>query len=219
MAASDDGLLDAGAADKPDGNMELLFEGQTCLLNVMGRHFLVKILEVGPDTLKLSFAGKDYPIERMRADIEFHDKDGFFYYTTDVIEGPMEVEGCVVVRKPEDLRRNLHRQCCRVSTDLMVQVKDKGHARTYNAELVDISTGGALIRSDAPFDFSTIVDLTVSLPGELTHVVEGQVVHVAEATSTAPSLYGIRFLDIQSEAHRSVTCYIWERLQELYSDE
>lgn len=194
--------------------------GTRCLLNVMGGHFLVKILEVGKDTMRVSFPGKDYPVENVRVDLEFHDDTGFFYYSTEVVKGPSEIGDGVILRRPTKLQRNLHRESCRVTTDLTVQVKDQVHVRKYDAALIDISGGGALVESEAPFDFSTTVELTLSLPGEPTHVILGQVIHVPGHVGheRGPAqIFGIRFIDVDPEARRSISRYIWQRLQALYA--
>lgn len=192
--------------------------GNRCLINVTGRHFLVEILDVGPDTIRVSFPGADYPIEGMRADIEFHDEAGFYYYSTEVLKGPTPQADGIVLLRPSQLRRSVHRSCCRVSTDLMVRAKDQVHVRRYDAVLVNISTGGALILTEAPFDFSTTVELTLSLPGEPSHTVLGQVVHVVDAPDNArgKQVFGIRFNDLEPEIELSLNRYIWRRLQEIY---
>jgi len=218
MAPSED--LSGPAGDTIPAWKTKLDVGMSCLLNVMGRHFLVKITEVGQDTLRVTFPAKDYPIEKLRADLEFYDQDGFYYYSTEVVQGPAEAGGCLVLTKPTELKRNLHRECCRVTTDLTVQVKDQVHVRRYDAGLVDLSAGGALIQTEAPFDFSTTIEMTLSLPGESTHVILGEVIHAPGETPQEQSgarILGIRFTDVDAETSRTISRYIWRRLQEVYA--
>jgi Tfp pilus assembly protein PilZ len=193
--------------------------GTQCMLHVTGRHFLVRVVDVDNDLVRLTFPGKDYPIEGMRGEIQLHDEEGFFYYPVVVVEGPMLKGSGIRVRKMGGLKRSRHREACRVSTDLTVQVKDEAHVRLYNGLLLNVSAGGAFIQTDAPFDYSTTVEITISLPGEPTHGIRSRIVDVLPACETARSTdkrFCVRFLDIDPDAEKSITRYVWERLHQMY---
>ncbi len=199
-----------------------LEKGKTCLLNVTGRHFQVEILEVGSDTVRVTFPGRDYPVEGISAILEFHDSTGYTYYTTEVEQGPTLEDSGIVLRQRSEAKRSLHRDCFRAPTDLTVQIKDHEHVRKYDAALLNISGGGCLIKTEAEFDFSTMVDMTLSLPGESTTTVLGQIVHVAQshAASRTPShLYGVRFVDLAPDIEQMITRYMWDRLRDMYPPE
>jgi len=196
-----------------------LSAGVECLLNVTGRHFLVKVLETTNDVFRVSFPGKDYPIGGMRGEVEFHDGDGFFYYPVQVVDGPIHKGSGITLQCIDGIKRNRHRDACRVPTDLTVQVRDESHPRRYNADLINISAGGAFIRTEAPFDFSTIAELAISLPGEATHEIRCQVVDMlpgAENAHPAGNRYCLRFAAIEPEAERCITHYVWERLRQMF---
>lgn len=192
-------------------------KGQDCLLNVAGRHFKVTILEIRPDAIKVSFPGKDYPADGMGAMLEFHDDTGFYYYAMEVVRGPRTKGDGVVLRGTDEVRRSMHRDHMRMPTDLTVQVKEQIHVRKYDAALVNLSGGGALIHTDAPFDFSTVIELTLSIPGEPAFTILGQIVHVTDQTGpNNRRMYGVRFMDVDPETSAYITRYIWQRLPELY---
>ena len=196
-------------------------EGSSCLLSVMSQYFMVDLVAVGEETIRVSFPGRDYPIEGMAVDLEFHDSNGFNSYRTHVVLGPDKAVGSIVLARPAEPIRNQHRDSCRVPTDLTVQVKDQIHLRRYDAPLVNLSAGGALLGTDAPFDFSTTVEIALSLPGEATHTVLGHVVHIAEPPPEAHGqggrLVGVRFVGLDPSVTRSLTRFIWQRLRELYA--
>lgn len=196
--------------------------GRECLLHLMRQYFMVEVIEVGAETLRVSFPGRDYPVEGMPADIQFHDKAGFYSYPSVVVEGPDPKRPGIVLRFPKERRRAQHRDTCRVATDLTVQVRDQAHVRHYNATLLNLSVGGALVETEAPFDFHTGVEMVMSLPGEPTHAVLAQVVHIGEARAereTARRLVGLRFVGIEPAAIHSISRYILSRLKDLYPGE
>lgn len=193
--------------------------GSSCLLNVLGQYFLVDVLEVGEDAIRVSFPGKDYPVIGMTVHLDVHDANGFDSYEAEVLEGPSRGDSGLVLTRPKESRRTQHRDACRVPTDLTVQVKDQVHVRRYDAALLNLSAGGALIETDAAFDFSTTLELTISLPGESLLRILGQVVHISDETSRATPgarLYGVRFVSMDQDVKHAVSRYAWYRLRELY---
>jgi Tfp pilus assembly protein PilZ len=197
----------------------VLLAGTQCMLHVAGRHFLVRVVEVDNDLVRLTFPGRDYPVEGMRGEIQLHDEEGFFYYPVVVVEGPLLKGSGIRVRKLGELKRSRHRETCRVSTDLTVQVKDEAHVRLYNALLLNVSAGGAFVQTDASFDFSTTVELSISLPGELTQTIRCQIVDVlppSESAHSSDKRFCMRFLDIDPDAEKCITRYVWEHLHQMY---
>lgn len=194
--------------------------GNRCLLSMMGDFFLVEILAVDKENVQVTFPGSDYPIAGIPVEIQFHDTEGFRCYSSVCVEGPTAGRQGILLRKPQEGRRVLHRDSCRVPTDLTVQVKDQVHVRRYNAALVNLSAGGAFLTSDAPFDFHTSVEMTLSLPSEATLTLLCQVLHIGEPEGEhAPDqrFFGLRFVNPDHYARQSIERYIWQRLNDLYA--
>ena len=200
----------------------LIQPGKSCLLNVMDERFLVQILEVAEHSLRVSFPGQDYPVEGMRVHLEFHDENGFDSFAADVLQGPNDGSNSILLQRPTANRRTRHRRSCRVPTDLTVQVKDQVHVRKYDAEVLNLSGGGALISSEGPFDFSTTLEMTLSIPGEPICTVHAHIIHIApsgEGHQGAPKFFGLRFIDVEPAVAQCLHRYIARRLRELYPSE
>ena len=196
-----------------------LYTGNTCMLRVAGDHFLVKILDVEKTHIRVTFPGREYPIEGLQVMLEFHDEQGFNSYRSHIVRGPERAGGGLLLARPVDSRRTKYRDSCRVPTDLTVHVKDQVHIRRYDAALVNLSSGGALVVTPAQFDFASTVEMTLSLPGEPRHHLIGQVIHATGAPhkyNANDKTYGIRFLDLAPDAAESITRYVWNRLREIY---
>lgn len=193
--------------------------GNHCMLRVAGEHFLVRILEVERTYIRVTFPGREYPIEGLQVLIEFHDEAGFNSFRTHIMQGPDKAAGALVLARPVESRRTKYRDSCRVPTDLTVHVKDQVHVRRYDASLANIGAGGALIVTPAQFDFSTTVEMQLSLPGELQHTIIAQIVHATgtpHTYNTQDKTYGIRFVSLEPEVAASITRYVWKRLREVY---
>lgn len=190
-----------------------------CLINLMGQHFLSRILDVSEDRLTISFPAKDYPASGMHLELQFHDDEGFNCYQSQVVAGPLKHPGRVVIKRPKTMDRQRHRDNCRVSTDLTVQVREESHVRKYDAALINLSSGGALLETDAPVDFNSSIELALSVPGDKIRTIKGHVIHVERpklSQGNGRSTVGVRFVDIDSETAKAITDYVWQRLRELY---
>ena len=204
--------------DSPPAEETRLAKNVECLLNVMGRHFKVTVQSVEGESVRVSFPAKDYPMAGMGAVLEFHDDDGFTFYTTVVENGPPQ-EGAIVLRLKGDVQRSVHRDCFRAPTDLTVQLREQDHVRKYDASLVNISGGGGLIRTCAELDYTSMVEVTLSLPGEPTFVVHAHVVHVDDAPTHGDSparYFGLQFAGLEPDVEQAITQYMWDRLRALY---
>lgn len=208
------------AVSKPPEKVPVkIVKGAECLLNFVGRHFKSRILEVGPETFRVTFPGRDYPVPGLNIVLEFHDDYGFYYVPTIVVEGPQQQPGGITLRKGDQVKRSTHRDSFRVPTDLTVRVRDHIHVRRYDAALVNLSGGGCLLRADAPWDFSSTLEITLSLPGEPLYTLLGQVIHIAECPrcgQETPHLFGAKFIGIDPEVERAICNYVFARLPQLY---
>ncbi len=207
------------SVQKTEGFEKDIKKGSDCLIRVMDKQMLVKIVDVGDDSFRVSFSGVNYPVDGMFVELDFHDHDGVRSYRSEVVQGPKKKNDGIVLSKHVELTLKQHRDSCRVPTDLMVQVRDQIHVRRYNAFLLNLSTGGVLIQVDAPFDLDTTVELTISLPGEAQYMVLGQILHVSKAfenLGNGAHLYGLRFIGVDPLVQECISRYCCKRLQELY---
>lgn len=200
---------------------EPLRNGAECMLYVVGRHFRVRVLALTAETMQVTFPGRHYPIAGLTATLEFHDPNGFTYYTAEVLEGPTNVNRCLLLRRPAGPMRSIHRDHLRVPTDLLATVREQVHLRRYNAAVLDIGMGGALLQTAAVFECDATLEMLFSFPGEAECTVLGQVVHLVErpaADGGLSFLYGVRFIDVERGAEEAIGRYTVRRILDLYAD-
>jgi len=193
--------------------------GAHCLMTVTGRNFMVEILEVTDDRIRVSFPGIDYPVEGMLVDLEFHDRDGFLYSQSKVLAGPYKEGDGVLLERPHKLQQSRHRDSVRVPSDLEAEVRDQVHVRKYVAYVRNISTGGALIESPGDFGSGETLEMSLMLPDSDPQKLLAQVLYKIGTEETDSGLlhsYGTTFVGYEPGAGRMVTQYIWNRLKQLY---
>ncbi len=203
--------LEEAASDIRKHNRALLF----CL----GEYFMVSIENTDEDGFGVTFPGLDYPVSGLWVTLDFHDEDGVNSYSCKVLTGPLERDGGLRLSNPTQLKRVVYRSSFRAPTDLTVQVKEQAHVRRYDAALVNLSAGGALIRTRVAFEFESVVDIILNLPDEPNHTLSCEVVHISrEAGGSGHDLthYGLKFIRPDSAVTRSIENYVARRMRELY---
>ena len=193
-------------------------EGNHALLVLMGQRYAVTILNVHPDSVRVTFPVRDFPIEGMYVNIEFHDELGYSTYESEVLDAPKGPGDGLLVRRPTEGQRTHHRASWRVAADIRVEIKGHVHPRRYDAPVINISAGGMLVRSDAPLNLNDNVDLSFDLPGEGPKTVLAEVMHVSvpEGSQGGVPLLGLKFVSPEPALVASITKYIWRRLRQMH---
>ena len=207
-----------------DIEQELIRVGNNCFIKIMDQRFLVEVLEVGERSIHVSFPGRDYPVEGMSADLEFHGKHGYTCYHTQITLGPVKSGGGLVLeRSPGGIKMYKHRDSWRVPTDFSVKLNLDSEPGEHEAPMLNISAGGVMLRTELELDFASELLLTIPLPGEKVFSVRGKVVHISEMSGDLQNctarFIGVRFMETDAETSRSITHYVWRRVRQLYPDQ
>ncbi len=192
--------------------------GTRCLLVLMGRRFMVGILNVAEDSLRVSFPMDELPMDGMRVELEFHDERGYTRYETEVVQGPQEVGDGMVLRRPPASSRFRHRSSWRVPVGFRAELKGHVHPRRYEGTVRNISAGGALIKTKAAVDVGDNIEITLHLPNQSPEAVLGEVVHCPADTSPGAGRIGVRFISPDPTTAKILNTFVWKRLRELQPD-
>lgn len=190
------------------------------LVKLGGSQFLVRVLSSNPETIRITFPGSDNPLEDTWLRLELHEDDSVTSFRTRVIEGARSRDEGLLLEYPTSCSRRLHRDAFRVPTDLVAQVRDRNHERRYSADVVNLSSGGALLQMDAPITPESVVAMLLNIPRQPQCHLVGQVVHTRRrqaAPLSVKGLYGVRFIDPNLPTRESLSHYVGERLRHLSS--
>lgn len=202
-----------------EGAVKDIRKHNRALLFCLGEYFMVNIESTDEDGFEVTFPGLDYPVSGLWVTLDFHDEEGVNSYSCKVVADPLERNGGLRLSKPSQLKRVVYRSSFRAPTDLTVQVKEQAHVRRYDAALINLSVGGALIRTRAAFEFESLIDLILNLPDEPNHTLTCEVAHISrEAGGGSRDLthYGLKFVQPEPSVVRSIENYVTRRMRELY---
>lgn len=202
-----------------DPTAEHIQEGQRCFVALMGHRYLISILRVREDRIRVSFPVSNVPVDGMRAVLEFHDPEGVVTYESEVLERPKESGDGMVLSRPHGGTRMRQRGSWRVPTSLTARLKGHVHPREYDCTVTNLSAGGALVllREETGTAVGDDVELTFALPNRPPKTFTGEVVHIADPTHDphAQLFAGIQFISPDPADLREVRGYVWQRMREI----
>jgi hypothetical protein len=195
----------------------LFVTGNRCLLLIMGQRFLVSIQKVTEQTIEVSFPVRDFPVEGMRVDLEFHDMEGFTRFESEVLATPKELGDFLVIRRPPSYVRNYHRGSWRVPVDFKAEFKGHVHPRRVHVPVVNLSTGGLLVLTDGGFEVEDMLEATIPIPALAGEKMTCKVVHRANEAESVDGLVqtGCAFVSPDPTSVKAIASYIGNRLKEL----
>jgi hypothetical protein len=189
-----------------------------CLIRLMRRHFWVRVVAIDEYGISTTFPGADIPIPGMPIELEVHEEVGYTQFLTEVVDGPIDAAGDLLLKPPLDSYFHKDRGPIRVSTKLTAAIRDSVHVRQFPAHVLNMSSGGVLLRTCAPLDLDTPIELTLDLPTETDHVFLSQIVHISQAPGEAEDderLFGLYFGSLDPAAERALSRYIFRRIQQM----
>lgn len=194
--------------------------GHYLLAKLGAAQFLVRVLESDAQSIRVTFPGSDNPLEDTWLRFEFHDDEGVTAFRARVIEGGRGSNSGLLLEYPSSLRRTFHRDAFRAPTDLVAQVRDQEHGGRYSADVLNLSSGGALLQLDVPIGTQATLDVRLAMPRHPRCQLLGEVIHSRwrhSAPIAAKGLYGIRFIEPDDHTRDSLSRYVGERLRHLCS--
>ena len=194
--------------------------GNRCLLVLFGKRYRSAVLSVNEDTIRLSFPVRDFPIEGMRVEMEFYDDGGSSTYEAVVVEERGNVGDGILLSKPSQLNRIVHRSAWRVPVELTANIKGHVHPRKHTVDVLNMSAGGILIRTAVELNVGDMADISLMLPEGPREQLIGTVMHLAQhpGPHSTDQLAGIKFEDTSEDARERLTRYIWQRLHDLHPE-
>lgn len=194
--------------------------GCECHLRVEKILHTVEILGLGKNTIWVSFPSNPTPKPGTGVELELHNTAGFVRYYTRVTQSNSTPGGGVMLERAETATYMKRRREWRVPTDIPAKLRVVDDPTTYPAQVVDLSSEGARIESDAVLAPGEVVGIVLKLPrGRLSHKFTAQIIYHDKKKRGKSRAYGVRFLEVSRRTRRSITIFLWKRIRKEYPDE
>ena len=185
------------------------------MLVLMGQRFLVGILSVGEEAVRVSFPMSDFPLPGMFVELEFHDEAGYTSYESEVLEIAEEAGDGLLLRLPPEPMRNNHRGSWRVPAGFKAALKGHAHPRIVEVEVRNVSSGGMLVYGKVGnLNIGDNLDMTLALPGMERERLVGEAVHIQESAEGGRSHMGIKFVSPDPIHISMMMAHVWYQVRQ-----
>jgi c-di-GMP-binding flagellar brake protein YcgR len=191
-------------------------KGERCILLIMGERYLVTLLEVDEEKLRVTYPSAHFPVEGMYVILEFHDEEGFSTYESEVLETPKDYGDGLVLKRPHADVRASHRRTWRAPAGFNAEIKAHVHPKRQNVKVIDVSAGGMQIESGGDWGLGHNLDIEFDLPGRGHHKVLGVVAHILRREDT--QRIGVRFINPEPETTHALVEYIWLQIHRTHPE-
>ncbi len=188
--------------------------GNRCFVVLLEQRYLVTLLKVTDDILRVSFPMGEFPVEGMTVLLEFHDDLGFTTYVCEVLEAPKAPGDGLLLRMAPGGVMSRHRSFWRVPVKLRGEMKDQVHPRRHPVTILDLSAGGLLVKADEAVKVGEVVDVKLALPGIESESITCKVIHTP-VSEDGGRLFGCEFIGPDPVVLETITTFIRKRLREL----
>jgi len=196
-----------------------ILAGSRGKLNVMGKRLGVEVLDVNDHGIRVSFPFSDCPPQGIPVELDIPSNHGYDRYRAIVAHEPETAYAAgLLLNDPTRCEPEVaQRGHCRVPTDLTVQVREAPHPRRYDAFVLNLSTGGALLQSELSASPGHELAIDLSLPCHGVESIPARVVYAApEGESLDRHLLGVRFENQNLDTATAISEYIDHCLQTIY---
>lgn len=207
-------------ATSPENLGQHFRKGERCILLIMGERYLVSLLEVDDEKLRVTYPSAHFPVEGMFVILEFHDAEGFSTYESEVLETPKDYGDGLVLKRPHADLRSSHRRTWRAPAGFDAQIKAHVHPAKHTVKVIDVSAGGMQVETAQDWAVGHNLDIDFTLPGRGPHRVLGVVAHTVRPEGAAPGMHrvGIRFINPDVETTHALVEYIWLQIHRLHPE-
>ena len=194
---------------------DLLVKGSRGHLSTNGSREPIEVVDSCGKAVRVLFTDKPLLGGSPWCWLEFDDPFGGARYYTQICAATYDAADGLILVRVSGIEREGVREFARVPANLDVSL-EKSPSSSIDANLLNISSGGALIESDGQLALQARVGIQLTLPGSGDYKVTGQVVHVEQIEPNIKWRYGIRFVEVQGDFLRALLNYLWLRLTELF---
>jgi hypothetical protein len=193
-------------------------KGGKCYLRFAGQRVPAEIVDVCEQLIRLRCPEDGVPVRGKGLTIELDAGVGTAGFFAQVVTAsPGNLHEIVLMRAPGLDRIELRGQL-RVPASLKASLSNPQADGPAEADVINVSTGGMLIETDASLEVGDAVHLLITGEGQLSLEITGAVVHTYthQPSDRDRVRAGIRFLAPDAACQQSLSWYIWKRVEQVF---
>ncbi|MBX7258786.1 MAG: PilZ domain-containing protein [Candidatus Hydrogenedentes bacterium] len=191
--------------------------GNCCHLRVGGKRIPAEVVDVREQLIRLRCPEDGVPTRGSGLTIEFAENGAVAGYFAQVLTAaPGQAREVVLLRSPGLDRIDL-RSFLRVPSSFTATVEGVQTGGPAEAQILNISSGGALLRTPARVQVGEPVRVTLTAVEQRPIHISGSVVHIGDEQPQTEHSIGVRFLGVDTDGRHAISWYVWKRIEQIFS--
>ena len=150
--------------------------------------------------------------------VEFEGRGGNAAYFTRFLTAAPDDHKELILLRSANLNCDELRSFLRVPTEIAVTVTLEDSPAKFDARLLNISSGGALMESEMLPELEYGEKLQMQIVDDPGISVQSELIHFSNGKSSSSIRVGVRFIDVDDASVRALTWFVWKRVKMFFHD-
>ena len=182
-------------------------KGTKCSLRIDGRRYPAELVDARDRVLRMQCLEDGFDMRSRNA----------AYFTRFLTAAPDDHKELILLRSA-NLNCDELRSFLRVPTEIAVTVTLEDSPAKFDARLLNISSGGALMESEMLPELEYGEKLQMQIVDDPGISVQSELIHFSNGKSSSSIRVGVRFIDVDDASVRALTWFVWKRVKMFFHD-
>ncbi|MDZ4859773.1 MAG: PilZ domain-containing protein [Candidatus Hydrogenedentes bacterium] len=193
-------------------------KGSQCHMRINGKRIPAEVLDVRDRVVRIRCAEDGFAPEGRGIVVEFDGPKGTAAYFTRFLTSAPDAHTELVLLRSANLNCDELRSFLRVPTEIKVTLMLDDSPAQFQAKLLNISSGGALMESETLPELEHGEQLKVQIADDPAVTVLGELVHFSTGKPASRPRFGVRFVEVDNDSVRTLTWFVWKRVKQFFQD-
>lgn len=193
-------------------------KGTKCSLRIDGRRYPAELVDARDRVLRMQCLEDGFDMQSRGVVVEFEGNGGNAAYFTRFLTAAPDDHTELILLRSANLNCDELRSFLRVPTEIPVSATLEGSPAKFDARLINISSGGALMESDKLPELEYGEKLQLQIVDDPGISVQGELIHFSNGKPSSNLRVGVRFIDVDDANVRALTWFVWKRVKMFFHD-
>ena len=193
-------------------------KGTKCSLRIDGRRYPAELVDARDRVLRMQCLEDGFDMRSRGIVVEFEGRGGNAAYFTRFLTAAPDDHKELILLRSANLNCDELRSFLRVPTEIAVTVTLEDSPAKFDARLLNISSGGALMESEMLPELEYGEKLQMQIVDDPGISVQSELIHFSNGKSSSSIRVGVRFIDVDDASVRALTWFVWKRVKMFFHD-
>ncbi|MCC6154278.1 MAG: PilZ domain-containing protein [Candidatus Hydrogenedentes bacterium] len=187
-------------------------------MRIDGKRYPAELVDSRDRVLRMQCLEDGFDMQSRGIVVEFEGSGGKAAYFTRFLTAAPDDHTELILLRSANLNCDELRSFLRVPTEIAVTVTLEDSPAKFDAKLLNISSGGALIESDSLPELEYGEKLQLQIVDDPRISARSELMHFSNGKPSSNVRVGVRFIDVDDASVRALTWFVWKRVKMFFHD-